>query len=162
MSLDPEKVVINRAIYSNEYDILRELIKDIGSQDNAEEGYFYIDAGSARVRSTGEVRVTRFSENIILWLSDCFNISNKDSIYMEGAFPGLIFEYYMFLYDLDIKGIKRFVCLTDMGLVDEVNSILFPEIFCETLEQAVFYFTNVANIETIIDVYEEDDRMDLL
>lgn len=158
MSLNPDHVVINRRIYNGEYPIVMRLLKDLSSKENSEEGYYYIDIGKTKIKNIRQILVTRFAENIILWLCESFNISIKQAIYMEGAFPGLIFEYYITLYDLEIEGVKRYVCLTDEALINNMDPFLYPEVFCETLEQAQFYFSNVSGMDNIIDVYEEDDR----
>jgi hypothetical protein len=160
MPLDPKRVVVNRLPFNGEYPLLSELVKTIDEKEGSEHGYYYIDMGKTKVSGTKQILVTRFAENIILWLCDLFKITVKQAIYLEGAFSGLIFEYYMLLYDLEIDGVSRYVCLTDEALIENLDPILYPEVFCETLDQAQFYFINVAVINNIIDIYEEDDRYD--
>lgn len=160
MPLDPKRVVVNRLPFNGEYPVLTKLVKSIGEKEGSDLGYYYIDMGKTKVSGTKQILVTRFAENIILWLCDSFNITVKQAIYLEGAFPGLIFEYYVLLYNLEIEGVHRYVCLTDEALIENFDPILYPEVYCETLDQAQFYFSKVAVIDNIIDVYEEDDRYD--
>jgi hypothetical protein len=160
MPLDPKRVVVNRLPFNGEYPVLKELVKSLDEKEGSELGYYYIDLGKSRVSGTRQILVTRFAENIILWLCDLFKITTKQAIYLEGAFSGLIFEYYMTLYELGIGKSSRYVCLTDDDVINNIDPMLYSEVFCETLDQAEFYFSKVAGVDYIIDVYEEDDRYD--
>lgn len=156
--------VVNRPVYRNELVLVHKIIKDL--EDSKEDGsilYCYIDLGRDKIKTPKEkINIYTFEPDLILWTADLLGVGTRDAIYCEGAHAGYIFDLNMFLYDNFIGDIRRFVCLTNESIINSEESLLYPEVFCQNIQHALFYFQNIAKLEDIIEVYEEDDRGDYI
>ena len=156
--------VVNRPVYRNEIVLLHSIIRDLeNSREDDTELYCYIDLGQKKIKTAKElINIYTFDPDLILWTQEMLGVTTREAIYCEGAHAGYVFDLNMFLYDNFIGDIKRFVCLTSESIMNSEESMLYPEVFCEHIQHALFYFENIAKLEDIIEVYEEDDRGDYI
>lgn len=156
MSQKEHRIVLNRPVQNNELTLVHRIVKSI---DLETQGfYFYIDIGK---EPKDIITIYKYKEDIILWISDVLGVTATEALYCEGAFPGFYIDLNMYLYDNYIGNVKRYVCLTSEVAIDGTEEYM-PEIFCDNLNQAEYYFYDVANVQNIIEVYEEDDRGDYM
>ncbi len=150
--MNPERIVISRTVDKVEHVKLLDILSSI-LDDKKGDSYYYIDIGDV----VGyDIEVYSFSENLIEWDCEVLNIGPRAATMMEGRYPNFLWDLNYLLYRHHIGDIKRYIALTSDYIMAVTSEP--PEIFVNTFAQAVDFFTKVADIKGVIDIYEEDDR----
>lgn len=150
---DPQKIVISRTIDKAEHVKLLDILNSVLRKED-EYDYIYVDLGDSVVNY--DVEIYSFSEALIYWTADVLGVGLRAATLNQGMFPNYIFDLNYFLYTKHIEPVKRFIAITSDTLLD--SSLEEPEVFVDNYSLAYDYFINVAKIQNIIDIYEEDDR----
>lgn len=152
MLSEPTRIVISRSVNETEHKQLLSILSELVTSKR-DDRYYYIHIAKDNFV---DLAVYEFTEALINWNCKVLNVGPRAATFVEGRFPGYIFDLNFMLYRNYMGGIKRYVALTTDTLLD--TSIYEPEVFVENFELAVDYFTNVAKLKGVIDIYEEDDR----
>ena len=150
---DPQKIVISRSIDKIEHVKLLDILNSVLLNEERDQ-YIYVDLGEDVL--SFDVQIYSFSDSLIEWTASVLGVGNRAATLNQGMYPNYIFDLNYMLYENNIGDIKRFIAITADTLLDE--SRREPEVFVNAYELAVEYFQDVAQIENIIDIYEEDDR----
>ena len=150
---DPQKIVISRSIDKIEHVKLLDILNSVLLNEERDQ-YIYVDLGEDVL--SFDVQIYSFSDSLIEWTASVLGVGNRAATLNQGMYPNYIFDLNYMLYENNIGDIKRFIAITADTLLDESRSE--PEVFVNAYELAVEYFQDVAQIENIIDIYEEDDR----
>lgn len=150
---DPQKIVISRSIDKIEHVKLLDILNSVLLNEERDQ-YIYVDLGEDVLLF--DVQIYSFSDSLIEWTARVLGVGNRAATLNQGMYPNYIFDLNYMLYENNIGDIKRFIAITSDTLLDESRSE--PEVFVNAYELAVEYFQDVAQIENIIDIYEEDDR----
>ncbi len=148
---DPAKIVISRSVSKHEHVKLLDILNSVLEPET--DVYYFIDLGEV---ISYDLKIYSFTKELIEWDCKVLGVGPRAATFMEGRYPHFIFDHNYLLYRNNIGPVKRYVATTSdyiMNVVDEQ-----PEVFVSTFELAVDYFTKIANIQGIIDIYEEDDR----
>ena len=150
---DPQKIVISRSIDKIEHVKLLDILNSVLLNEERDQ-YIYVDLGEDVL--SFDVQIYSFSDSLIEWTASVLGVGHRAATLNQGMYPNYIFDLNYMLYENNIGDIKRFIAITADTLLDESRSE--PEVFVNAYELAVEYFQDVAQIENIIDIYEEDDR----
>lgn len=150
---DPQKIVISRSIDKIEHVKLLDILNSVLLNEERDQ-YIYVDLGEDVLLF--DVQIYSFSDSLIEWTARVLGVGHRAATLNQGMYPNYIFDLNYMLYENNIGDIKRFIAITSDTLLDESRSE--PEVFVNAYELAVEYFQDVAQIENIIDIYEEDDR----
>lgn len=154
MLSEPTRIVISRSVNEEEHKQLIALLSDLVTSKK-DDRYYYIHLGKGTI---GDLAVYEFTESLINWNCKVLGVGPRAATFVEGRFPGYIFDLNYMLYQNHLGDVKRYVALTSDTLLD--NSLYEPEIYVKTFAMAVEYFTDVVKLKSIIDIYEEDDRQE--